>query len=287
VAPPFDDVVHIDDADITSTCCRRGESWNILTRVQYHKRSPYALTLQVDSDRVVCGDVSRLFELLEVGGWDFLSTSAGLLPVMDHGVIGMRHGPPLTALLTAWADKMVELGHEGRDEQTALALVRGTIPGLRTGFLAPSWQMKYAPAGGAGNEACAAAGLAACNMTHSLVMHGPVRIAAAELPTMEAQSSLCGWLNAEPARPRVFVADLLRARSYAVAHTPRECDALTRGQCGHPEVRWEPLPAEVLPVDAYLALFNRNSSSASPATAQSVAAVPPMAAAKTEHTTSL
>ena len=114
VSPPFDHVIRIADEDISPpiTVYRRGADWNILTRVRYHEKSPYNLTLQIDSDRTVCASLSRIFELL-AGGWDLLSTSGGSLPTMDHGILGFQNRPAVHELLRAWVTRMIKRRDDG------------------------------------------------------------------------------------------------------------------------------------------------------------------------------
>ena len=239
-SPPFSHVVRIADGDVElpPRVDRRGGGWNILTRVRYHDRSPFNLTVQIDSDRIVCGSLAPLFEHL-ASGWDFLSTSAGSFPLMDHGVIAMRAGPRLIILLHAWARRIIERGDEGRDEQQALVDVRDKIPGLKIGFAPPTWQAKYTPANNMGGEECLAdTSHSRCSIMHTLVLHGYIHIYSADPTTLDGSDGICRWANTAAPRPRVFVHDKLSGE-YVTVFSKEECDRVTRNQCNHSELNWK------------------------------------------------
>jgi hypothetical protein len=235
--PPFDDIVHMNDDDIKPVCCKRNASWNILARVEHHWQSPYNLTVQIDSDRVVHGDISPLFEWL-ADDYDVLGVSGGNLPDMDLGVFGLRKNERTEALLQAWVTKMKRLGHEGVDDQYSFTRVRDRIPGLRVGFLNPRWQMKYAPPRPFSHALCNNRHLSVCNVTHTLVMQGDVMIAAGSYTSLDKLISSTQSLNRKRSHSaRVVVHDLVTDR-YKEAATYEECVELTRNQCEHPELDW-------------------------------------------------
>ena len=244
-SPPFTHVVRISEADVEPppSLGRRGGGWNILTRVRSHARSPYNLTVQIDSDRLVCGSLAPLFELL-AAGWDVVGTSAGALPMMDHGVLAMRAGPRLALLLRAWAARIVERGDEGRDEQQALVDVRGAVPGLRIGFAPPTFQAKFAPASNRGGEECLAD--EHCIM-HTLVLRGAVVVWAAEPSSLEESGSICRWVNADAPRARVAVYRKKPA-TFTIAFSQEECELQAHPYlCNHTEIRWEDEGEGVIP----------------------------------------
>lgn len=236
--PPFNDIVHMKDKDIKPVCCKRNESWNILARVQYHGQSPYNMTVQIDSDRVVHGDVSPIFEWL-AADYDLLGVSGGGLPDVDLGVFGLRKNERTEALLEAWVAKMKQLGHEGVDDQFSFTRVRNSIPGLRMGFLNPRWQMKYTPPKPFSHALCNSRKLDICNVTHTLVMRGDVVIGTGSYLNLDQLISRTRTLNREETRAaRVFVHDLLTEK-YVEAGTRDACMQLTRNQCDHPELDWD------------------------------------------------
>jgi hypothetical protein len=237
---PFDNVVRMRDEDIKPACCKRNESWNILARVQYHKHSPYDLTVQIDSDRVVYDDITHIFELL-AGNWDVLGVSGGNLPDADLGVLGYKKGPKVLALLSAWAEKMKEFKHEGVDDQFSFTRVRNRIPGLEMGFLNPSWQMKYSPPKPLSHAVCNQHVMSVCNVTYTMVINGPVKIAAGSYTSLDALHARAHELNRDADVPRMYIRDMLENK-YIQVLSQDECDTATRGQCKHPELDWE-IPA--------------------------------------------
>ena len=250
--PPFDHVVRIADADTVPppSLHRRGSGWNILTRVRYHARSPYNLSLQMDTDRLACRDLSRVFHLL-ADGWDFLSTSAGSLPTMDHGVIGMRKSPALLALLQMWGDRMVERHDEGRDEQAALVDVRDKVPGLRMGFLSPSWQAKYYPANNTAGEKCVS-DRSLCRYQHTLVVEpGLPFLWSGGTTSLAGQEGTCAFLSTGVDRKRLYLWDAEGNISHRAVFSSDECNAITGNLCHHTELFWGPYP-EVSTVSDYM-----------------------------------
>lgn len=254
--PPFDDIVPMNDTDIGPVCCKRGEAWNILARVQYHLYSPYDITVQIDSDRVVYGDISHLFELLASDKWDILGVSGGHLPTVDLGVFGMKKSVGFTALISAWVAKMREFKHEGVDDQYSFARVFNTIPNLRMGFLNPTWQLVYRPSGDQNGLMCLGTSLEVCNMTLSLVMAGPIMIGPGTLTTLDNQLSYRRELNKHMNTKRVFIRNLLDD-SYFQATSKEDCDRLTRGQCNHSELDWNSPRYDVLDINQMKERFPR------------------------------
>jgi hypothetical protein len=255
VRPPFTHVVRIREEDMAATnssaLLRRGATWNILPKVRYHRKSPFDVTVQLDSDRVVCRDIGRLFELLTQ--WDLLSTSAGVLPTFDHGVLGFRLTAGMHALLDAWATAMLDMHLETKDEQAPLVKVRDSNPQLRVGYLDPVWQMKYMPANNAGGDFCEESPQS-CNITHTLVMHGPVHITVGA-GSLDEQDHICRYANLNADSARIFVHDRA-TRHYFPVFSQEECDTKTYTQCRHTELSWLPYP-EVSSVRDYLSAHYR------------------------------
>jgi hypothetical protein len=235
--PPFDHIVRMANVDIKPACCKRNETWNILARVQYHKHSPFDFTVQIDSDRVIYDDISDLFELL-ADGWDLLGVSGGDLPNMDLGVLGYKKSPKVGTLLSAWVEKMKELKHEGIDDQYSFTRVRETVPGLKVGFLSPNWQMKYTPPKPLSHHSCNMGILSLCNVTYTMPINGPVKIAAGSYETLENLITRAHELNQNSDITRMYVHDLLDKR-YIQVLSQAECDKVTRKQCTHPEFDWD------------------------------------------------
>ena len=242
--PPFDDVVRMLDEDIKPACCKRNESWNILARVQYHQHSPYDLTVMIDSDRVVYDDISHIFELL-AGKWDVLGVSGGNLPTVDLGVLGYKKGNRMLALFSAWAEKIKAMKHEGVDDQFSFRQVYRDIPGLEMGFLNPSWQMKYGPPKSLSHVVCNQQIMSVCNVTFTMIVNGPVKIAAGSYTSLNSLLARAHELNRDADTPRMYVRDLLRNK-YIRVLSQEECDTATRGQCDHPEIDWSASGDDVL-----------------------------------------
>ena len=117
------------------------------------------------------------------------------------------------------------------------------------GFLDPAYQVKLMPTNNGGGERCVR-NPSACQHMHTLVVRGPVRVFAYEAHTLDAQDKLCRQLNGALG-PRMFVFSNVDHTTTAV-YSQDECAAVTRGQCGHTELTWQPYD-EVLPVKDYLA----------------------------------
>ena len=246
--PPFSHVIYIADEDITLTGSRDGSSWNLYTRTLYLHQSPFDLSVQIDSDRIVCTDLTPLFEMLLE--YDFIGNSGGVLPTMDNGVMGWRKGPKWNALHEAWCKKMKEMKMEDIDDQEPLTRVRYSVPGLKMGITNPTWQLRYAPALRGDRKKS--------EITHTLLMKGPVHIYSAAGGTLiEEQDGICHWANAEADRPRVFVNDRKKG-GFQIVFSAEECDATTgqRGMCNHPELDWSKPYPEVMPVDEYLKRYD-------------------------------
>lgn len=252
--PPFDHVVKIADDDVRPPPMleRRGSGWNILTRVRYHVRSPYEFTLQIDSDRIVCSQLTPIYQLLR-NGWDFVSTSSGSMPTLDHGVIGMHHSPELHQLIRNWGNRMVERHDEGRDEQRALFDVRASVPGIRVGVMDPVWQIKFMPANHLGGEVCAS-NKSACPFLHTLVANGKIHIYTTDAEGLDDQHGVCKFINAASDRPRLVTYNTNRG-IFDFAFDKRECETKMPGFCKHREIRWEPYP-QVTAWDEYVLRYS-------------------------------
>lgn len=145
----IDDVVLIDQNDVVEGPDRqRGRQW--WTRTLYLSRTPYNYTIQLDSDRTVCGNISEIFHQLE--SYDFLGVSAGILPAMDNGVMAWKKSPKIDRLLEVWKEELLKQDKLGND-QPALARALDLLPDVKAGVMNPGYQVKALPAMGEAWEA--------------------------------------------------------------------------------------------------------------------------------------
>lgn len=213
-----------------------GRQW--WTRISLLSETRFNLTLSVDSDRVICNDISPIFDLLDE--YDMLGVSAGILPGLDNGVMAYRSGSKFNKLVQVWKEEQEVFGRQKDDQQT-LARAITKLVGYRVGVLDQSWQLKYIPAVGETwrNH----------TMARTLVVHEPIKISASRRCPSEADSS----------EPRLYMSGILTgkqasSRFGAVVKNQSQCDYLMNNKCSFRELSWASrLP--VVPKEYYLQLY--------------------------------
>jgi len=226
---PFDSIVTIPDSLLLP-----GRQW--WSRTMSLNATPYDMSLMIDSDRVVCGDLMPLFRILLE--WDMVGASAGFAGGFpgnyDNGVLGYKRGDAFNSLLATWL-RIQRAMDQGGDDQHTLSRAFREHPEFRPAIVSPAWHVKYAPL---------RRNLKA-DLFHTLVVHGAVVVYANVSATEGERQGLCEWLNAD-LRPRVLVrprgASLERVE---FAFSQVECDAFTGGVCNHPEISWPPPPVAI------------------------------------------
>lgn len=201
------------------------------TRTLYLPRSPYDRTIQIDSDRTICGDISEVFQHLDI--YDFLQVPVGYMPTCDNGIMAWRKGQAFDRLLEEWKEEMAKTGGVG-DDQAPLGRIIDTVPDLKVGILSPVYQMKIMPAVGQG--------FASMQAGQTLVMHGWAKIVA-------GAEKLCERANEGAPRPRILVMDL--DRKWSTAFSLEDCQTLLNGTCAQNEQDWD-LNFNVMSRPAYL-----------------------------------
>lgn len=213
-----DHVIPIADADIIeSPQDAHGRQW--WTRALYLSKSPYFYTLQLDSDRTVCGNISQVFQLLQY--YDFLGVSAGILPAFDNGVMAWAKRPIIDVLWERWKEELFKTGRTLND-QPPLAKAFDDLPGIRVGALSPTFQGKLIPAQG---ELWGQA-----KASRTLVLHGEVKIVA-------GGADYCHSINEDITRPRIFLKNF--QDEYKVVFSQEECNEHLRNTCNFPEIDWD------------------------------------------------
>ena len=213
-----DHVIPIADVDITeSPHDALGRQW--WTRTVYLSKSPYLYTIQLDSDRTVCGDISPIFQLLQY--YDFLGVSAGILPAFDNGVMAWAKRPTLDTLWERWKEELSKTGPTLND-QPPLARAIDALPGIRVGALSPIYQGKLIPAQG---ELWGQA-----KASRTLVLHGEAKIVA-------GGADYCESMNKNATRPRIFLKNY--KAEYKLVFSQEECNNHLRNTCDFPEIDWE------------------------------------------------
>jgi hypothetical protein len=219
-------IIHIEEEHV-----HPGRQW--WTRILYLNATPYDYTLAIDSDRIVCDDISAVFAHLE--SYDILGVSAGILPALDNGVLAFKKGPKFNQLISTWMDYQMKIGQFGND-QPALGKAIDRLPLLVSGVLPPTWQAKFIPAQGQKWGA-------GTNASRTLVLHGSVKIVALDE---------CPEIMVPAAKgPRVIALDVLQTPQYKCVYSQAECDAFLRGRCSHPELDWA-FDFDVMPRAEYL-----------------------------------
>lgn len=218
--------------DIPETLMLHGRQW--WTRISLLSLTRFAYTLSIDSDRVICNDISSIFGLLDE--FDMLGVSAGILPALDNGVIGYKAGRKFEILTGLWMEEQIRAGKDGND-QPSLARAIKRFKNYRVGVLDQSWQMKYIPAVGQpwGPE---------CNMSRTLVIKQPIKIAAARTCPLETNSS----------KPRIYTSNRGRSPSVSIAYSQYDCDQLLNNDCLFREIDWMS-DTQVLDKEEYLSLY--------------------------------
>lgn len=213
-----DHVIQIADGDIIeSPQDASGRQW--WTRTLYLSRSPYLYTIQLDSDRTVCGDISQIFQLLQY--YDFLGVSAGILPAFDNGVMAWTKRPNIDALWERWKEELSKSGRTLND-QPPLARAFDALPGIRVGALSPTYQGKLIPAQG---ELWGQA-----KASRTLVLHGEAKIVA-------GGEDYCEWMNKDTTRPRILLKNF--HGEYRLVFSQEECNNHLRNTCDFPEIDWD------------------------------------------------
>ena len=225
-----DDVVSIDDNDLIKDA--EGKSvrqwW---TRTLYLSQSPYDHTLQIDSDRTICGDISDVFQYFDV--YDFLQVPVGYIPTCDNGIMGWRKGKPFDGLVEIWKKELGKVGGMG-DDQVPLARIIDGVPELKVGILNPVYQVKIIPAVGES--------WASMRAGRTLVLHGWAKVVAGNEKT-------CERANEGAPRSRIIVMDY--NRTWSAAFYQQACQALLNGTCAQNELDWD-LNFNVMSRQAYI-----------------------------------
>lgn len=220
----FSSVVHIKEEHVYP-----GRQW--WTRILYLNATPYDYTLAIDSDRVVCADISAVFTYLE--SYDILGVSAGVLPAFDNGVLAYKKGAKFNQLISTWIHYQEKTGQFGND-QPSLGKAIDRLPMLTSGVLPPTWQAKFIPAQGQTWRGT--------NASRTLVLHGSVKIVA---------GGACSEIMKEDEAPRVIAHDIFQTPQFKRVHSEAECHAFLAGRCSHPELDWE-FDFDVMPRSEYL-----------------------------------
>ncbi len=219
-------IIHIKEEDI-----HPGRQW--WTRILYLNATPYDYTLAIDSDRMVCDDISAVFTHLE--SYDILGVSAGILPALDNGVLAYKNGQKFNKLISTWMHYQMKIGQFGND-QPSLGMAIDRLPTLVSGVLPPTWQAKFIPAQGQKWGA-------GTNASRTLVLHGSVKIVAKE--------ECPGIMVPATRAPRVIAFDVSQTPQYTCVYSQAECDAFLAGRCSHPELDWA-FNFDVMPRAEYL-----------------------------------
>lgn len=235
---PFDRVVAMPDSVLLP-----GRQW--WSRTMSLNATPWDLTIMIDSDRIVCGDLTPLFRLLL--DWDMVGTSAGsgggYPGQYDNGVLGYKRGPSFDALHRTWLAIQRRVDQAGDDQHTLSRAFR-EHPGYRAAIVSPAWQVKLFPARLAAQRKHKTADHD-LTVYFSLVVHGDANVLASWTATEEGRRAACANLNKD-SRPRIFVMDeAARSRLWGIAFNQSACDELTGGLCDHPEIDWNPPPMAV------------------------------------------
>jgi hypothetical protein len=229
----INDTLLIDNDDILEgPDSKHGRQW--WTRTVYLAKTPYNYTIQLDSDRCVCGNIQEMFHHLE--SYDFIGVSAGILPNLDNGVMAWRTSAKTDMLFEKWKEGLLKQGKTGND-QPSLAWALDALPDVKAGVMNPSFQVKYIPAIGE------AWGRAAASRT--LVLHGPAKIVA-------GAQNFCDLLNAGSKWPRILLQTHKKQRFLAFSQA--ECDDYMNGTCGFKELDWG-LDFNIMPRQQYLQMY--------------------------------
>lgn len=193
-----------------------GRQW--WTRISMLSYTRFTYTLSVDSDRVICNDISGVFGLLD--RFDMLGVSAGILPALDNGVIAYKSGRKFQILTGLWMEEQIKAGKDGNDQPTLARAIR-RFKGYKVGVLDQSWQVKYIPAVGQpwGPR---------CKMSRTLVIKQPIKIAATRTCPLETNSS----------KPRIYVSNRSSSPSGNIAYSQDDCDRLLNSSCLFRELDW-------------------------------------------------
>ena len=220
------------------------------TRMVYLNHTPYEYTLSIDSDRVVCNDISEGFEILINGykgkSYDLLEVSAGILPAFDNGVIFYRKGWKFNQLVEIWMRFQSAWNKHGDDQgclANALEYIRdkkkSSMKNFNVGILPPTWQVKYIPAVGQywGTP----------NLSRTLVMSGLIKIVA---------STSCQVFEpVNDTRKRIYTYTREPTKKSAVVYSQSECDKALGNKCKHSEIDWKSTGYHVLDRQEYLTRF--------------------------------
>ena len=139
LAHNVDSLYLLNDVPISPT----GREW--WTRMKHLNHSPYDFTLQIDSDRTVCGDISPIFRYLRE--YDILQSSAGVLPSFDNGVIAYRKGDGFNRVMELWEHYQTRDGNKwyGSDQFTFAKAIHKMKNIISCGELPPEWHAKVMP----------------------------------------------------------------------------------------------------------------------------------------------
>ena len=224
------------------------------TRMVYLNHTPYDYTLSIDSDRVVCNDISEGFKILINGyagkSYDLLEVSAGILPAFDNGVMFYRKGLNFNKLVEIWMRFQSSWNKYGNDQgclANALKYIhdkkKSSMKTFNVGILPPTWQVKYIPAVGQYWGSAKAA--------RTLVMSGQIKIVA---------STSCQlFLPVNDTRKRIYTYTRKPTKNSAVVYSQSECDKVLGNKCKHSEIDWKSAAYHVLDRQDYLARYYPSS----------------------------
>ena len=225
------------------------------TRMMYLNHTPYEYTLSIDSDRVVCSDISEGFDILINGykgkSYVLLEVSAGIVPAFDNGVMFFRKGWKFNQLVEIWMRFQSAWNKHGDDQfclASALEYIRdkkkSPMKNFNVGILPPTWQAKYIPAVGQNWGAAKA--------SRTLVMSGEIKIVA---------STSCHVFEpVNDTRKRIYThnrvdGQVMDGRYSVVVYSHAECDKQLWGKCNHTEIDWKGARYHVLDRQEYLGRY--------------------------------
>lgn len=206
------------------------------TRIMYLNHTPYEYTLSIDSDRVVCSDISDGFDILIHGDlktkrkFDMLQVSGGILPAFDNGVIFYHKNPMFNELIAKWSTLQSKsiIGKFGDDQMCLASALKAfsasknkTLSSYRVGILPPKWQVKHIPGEGFGWDV-------RTKYARTLVIHGDVKIAVKHCK---------GFIPIHYNSTRIYVSNQFN-RTNAVVLSQKECNLFLNNRCDSVEIDW-------------------------------------------------
>eukprot|EP01036_Dinobryon_divergens_P022954 gene22954-31260_t len=220
------------------------------TRIMYLNNTPYEYTLSIDSDRVVCNDISEGFNILINGyrgkTYDLLEVSGGVLPAFDNGVIFFRKGWKFNQLAEIWMRFQLAWNKYGNDQgclANALEFIRekkSLLRNFNVGILPPTWQVKSIPV--------VDQNWGTAKDSRTLVISGGIKIAAS--------TSCQAFAPVNDTRRRIYVTSYSKdTKKSIVVYSQSECDKVLGNRCTHSEIDWKSAGYHVLDRQDYLARY--------------------------------